>query len=72
MSLLLPTTVTFMPIAHIQIVSLVSLSAGGVIVSGYHDRIKVDNTLDERLRLLEELVRRNALPCQDAESRVTY
>jgi len=31
-------------------------SAGGVLVSGYHDRIKVDNTLDERLRLLEELM----------------
>eukprot|EP00918_Siedleckia_nematoides_P017615 GHVU01037870.1.p1 GENE.GHVU01037870.1~~GHVU01037870.1.p1 ORF type:complete len:227 (+),score=33.94 GHVU01037870.1:105-785(+) len=29
-------------------------SSGGTIVWGYHNRIKVDNTLDERLRLLEE------------------
>ncbi|MBW0468417.1 hypothetical protein O181_008132 [Austropuccinia psidii MF-1] len=29
-------------------------SRGGVIVWGFHARIKVDNTLDERLRLLEE------------------
>ncbi|EGG02548.1 uncharacterized protein MELLADRAFT_44839 [Melampsora larici-populina 98AG31] len=29
-------------------------SRGGVIVWGYNNRIKVDNTLDERLRLLEE------------------
>lgn len=32
-------------------------SAGGVALSGYGNRIKVDNTLDERLRLLEEQVR---------------
>ena len=31
-------------------------SAGGIVLSGYGNRIKVDNTLDERLRLLEELV----------------
>lgn len=29
-------------------------SRGGAIVWGYNNRIKVDNTLDERLRLLEE------------------
>jgi len=29
-------------------------SAGGVVVLGYGSRIRVDNTLDERLRLLEE------------------
>ncbi|PLW09289.1 hypothetical protein PCANC_09788 [Puccinia coronata f. sp. avenae] len=29
-------------------------SKGGVVVWGFHSRIKVDNTLDQRLRLLEE------------------
>lgn len=29
-------------------------SKGGVVVYGFHSRIKVNNTLDERLRLLEE------------------
>ncbi|KAA1122965.1 V-ATPase V1 sector subunit E [Puccinia graminis f. sp. tritici] len=29
-------------------------SKGGVVVWGFRSRIKVDNTLDERLRLLEE------------------
>ncbi|WAQ90719.1 hypothetical protein PtA15_13A118 [Puccinia triticina] len=29
-------------------------SKGGVVVCGFHSRIKVDNTLDQRLRLLEE------------------
>ncbi|KAL8292595.1 hypothetical protein RQP46_001207 [Phenoliferia psychrophenolica] len=29
-------------------------SAGGIIISGYSNRIVVNNTLDERLRLLEE------------------
>lgn len=31
-------------------------SAGGVLIKGYGDRITVNNTLDERLRLLEEKV----------------
>lgn len=33
-------------------------SAGGVTLTGYGSRIVVNNTLDERLRLLEEKVRR--------------
>ncbi|KAK4701041.1 V-type H+-transporting ATPase subunit E, partial [Phenoliferia sp. Uapishka_3] len=32
-------------------------SAGGVIITGYNNRITVNNTLDERLRLVEERVR---------------
>lgn len=31
-------------------------SSGGVVLRGLNGRIKIDNTLDERLRLLEELV----------------
>lgn len=32
------------------------LSAGGIILKGYGSRITVNNTLEERLRLLEERV----------------
>ena len=32
----------------------VSRSAGGVLLKGYNSRITVNNTLEERLRLLEE------------------
>jgi vacuolar-type H+-ATPase subunit E/Vma4 len=34
-----------------------SLSAGGVVLIGANNRITIDNTLDERLRLLEDRVR---------------
>lgn len=30
-----------------------SCSAGGVIIVGFHGKIDVDNTLEERLRLME-------------------
>lgn len=33
--------------------------AGGVIIKGYGNRIVVDNTLDQRLKLLEQEVRQN-------------
>lgn len=31
-------------------------SSGGIILAGHGERIKINNTLDERLRLLEESV----------------
>lgn len=32
-------------------------SSGGIIVTGFNGRIKVNNTIEERLRLLEEKVK---------------
>lgn len=42
---------------HGELIQLPVRSAGGIIISGYNNRITVNNTLEERLRLLEERVR---------------
>jgi hypothetical protein len=49
-------------------------SAGGIVGSIMHRRIKVDNTLDERLKILEEKVSRldaDEKPFEDANVTLT-
>lgn len=44
-------------------------SAGGILLAGLNGRIKVNNTLDERLRLIEDKVRTYAALCGPSRQR---
>lgn len=46
--------------AKLSLARSVSYSHGGVSLAGHGGRIKINQTLDERLRLLEERVRNDA------------
>lgn len=54
MSGIFNVTLVFANLSNLQF--SMHLSAGGVKLVGYNNRIVVNNTLDERLRLLEEQV----------------